>query len=152
MCCLALVLTAVLAASPDEELASVAAVHGEAGPWAVAGYRMAKQAMKVLEAGPFELEVDHQSPKSVQYSCIADGAQAATKASVGKLSLRWTEVKDAGQTQTTFKNVKTGKTLTLKPSVAFVKRFLNAPRERAQESGRVVLGLPDADIFDVVHN
>jgi len=36
--------------------------------------------------------------------------------------------------------------------VAFVKRFLNAPRERAQESGRVVLGLPDADIFDVVHN
>src|SRR5215210_7102883 len=73
-----------LAASPDEELDAVAAVHGEAGPWAVAGWRMAKYAMKELGD---DLTVKHESPRAVQLSCIADGAQAATKTSVGKLNL-----------------------------------------------------------------
>jgi formylmethanofuran dehydrogenase subunit E len=148
--CIALAVAVLLAASPDEELAEVAAVHGEAGPWAVAGYRMAKHAMKALEAGPYEVEVEHHSPKAVQYSCIADGAQAATKASVGKLSLRWTEVKGPELTQTTFKNPKTGTTITLKPSAAFIKKYTNAPREKAAENGRAVLALPDADVFEVV--
>jgi len=148
--CFALALAVMLAASPDDELASVAAVHGEAGPWAVAGYRMAKFAMKELGAAPGEVEVEHLSPKAVQYSCIADGAQAATKASVGKLSLKWTEVKGPELTQTVFRSAKTGKSLTLRPSAAFVKQYTNAPREKARENGQKVLGAPDADVFEVV--
>ncbi len=132
-----------LAASPDEELDAVAAVHGEAGPWAVAGWRMAKYAMKELGD---DVTVKHESPKAVQFSCIADGAQAATKTSVGKLSLTWVEAKD---TKTTFTNGK-GKSVTLSPSPAFIKRFKDAPREKARENGRIVLGLKDEDVFSVV--
>jgi formylmethanofuran dehydrogenase subunit E len=139
----ALALALFLAASPEEELATVAAVHGEAGPWAVAGYRMAKHAQRAL--GAPDLEVEHQSPRAVQYSCIADGAQAATGASVGKLSLKWVE---SETTRTTFTNKKTGKSLSLKPSAAFVKRFKDAPREKAKELGRVVLSLPDGEVFE----
>ncbi len=136
------VLLLALAASPDEELDAVAAVHGEAGPWAVAGWRMAKYAMK--ELGP-DVDVKHESPRSVQFSCIADGAQAATKTSVGKLSLTWVEAKD---TRTTFTNRK-GQSLTLVPAAAFIKRFKDAPREKARENGRIVLGLKDEEIFAV---
>lgn len=133
-----------LAAGPEEvELDAVAAVHGEAGPWAVAGWRMAKFAMK--ELGP-DVTVKHESPKSVQYSCIADGAQAATKTSVGKLSLSWVEAKD---TRTTFTNAK-GKSVTLVPAEAFIKRFKDAPREKARENGRVVLALTADEVFTVV--
>ena len=135
------VLLLALTASPDEELDAVAAVHGEAGPWAVAGWRMAKHAMK--ELGP-DVSVKHESPKSVQYSCIADGAQAATKTSVGKVSLTWVEAKE---TRTTFSSPK-GQ-LTLVPAPAFIKRFKDAPREKARENGKLVLSLKDEEIFSV---
>jgi len=133
-----------LAASPEEELDAVAAVHGEAGPWAVAGWRMAKYAMKELGE---DLTVKHESPRAVQFSCIADGAQAATKTSVGKLSLTWVESKD---TKTTF-TTGGGRTLTLSPAPAFIKRFKDAPREKARENGRAVLRLKDDEVFQVVH-
>ena len=65
-------------ASIDERLAEVARIHGGAGPWAVAGYRMGEHALKELglERGSFDLVVTHFSPKEVQYACIADGAAA----------------------------------------------------------------------------
>jgi formylmethanofuran dehydrogenase subunit E len=69
----------------DAELATVAAIHGGAGPWVVAGYRMGEYAMKQLglDRYSFDLEVQHHTPHKVQYSCIADGAAAATGASLG---------------------------------------------------------------------
>lgn len=143
--CTALVILSLLAGA-DEDLAAVAAVHGAPGPWAVAGYRMAKHAQRELQAGEWDLEVEHQSPKQVQYSCIADGVQAATKVSVGKLSLKWTE---ATETSTTYTNKKTGKSLTLRPADAFVKRFKDAPQAKAKENGRAVLALKDDEIFTV---
>lgn len=74
----------------DEGLRAVASVHGGAGPWAVAGYRMGEFALRELglPRGSFDLEVVHFTPESVQYSCIADGAAAATGASLGKLNLK----------------------------------------------------------------
>ncbi|MBL8952927.1 MAG: formylmethanofuran dehydrogenase subunit E family protein [Myxococcaceae bacterium] len=137
----ALILLA-LTATPDEELDAVTAIHGGPGPWAVAGYRMAKYAMKELGD---DVTVKHESPRAVQYACIADGAQAATKTSVGKLSLTWAE---STETKTTYTNVK-GKSLTLSPSPAFIKRFKDAPREKAKENGKLVLSLKDEDVFVV---
>src|SRR5688500_13217668 len=77
------------ATSAEAILDRVARVHGEAGPWAVAGYRMAEHAAKRLglTLPTHDLEVEHQSPRATQYACIADGAQAATGVSVGKLNL-----------------------------------------------------------------
>src|SRR5262245_60753257 len=68
----------------DADLAEVARIHGGSGPWAVAGFRMGRHALKKLglEKHSFDLEVVHHSPQKVQFSCMADGAAAATGASI----------------------------------------------------------------------
>ena len=140
-------------AKPDDveaRLDAVAAVHGGSGPFATAGYRMAQYALKELklEPGSFDLDVEHHSPKMVQFSCIADGAQAATHVSVGKLSLRWVEA-TMEATQTVFLKRSTGQKVVLKPTASFIKTFINLPYEQSRENGRKVLALPDAQIFEI---
>jgi len=135
----------------DASLARVAEIHGAAGPWAVAGYRMGEHALAVLglPRGSFDLEVEHFSPREVQYSCIADGAAAATGASLGKLNLAWSEAARE-RTRTTFRRKSTGQSITLRVTASFAARFLDVPREKLQAVGRVVMTLPDDAIFEVV--
>lgn len=153
---LLLALPAVAFAQPkpddvEARLDAITTVHGGSGPFATAGYRMAQYALKKLELEPgsFDLDVEHHSPKMVQFSCIADGAQAATHVSVGKLSLRWVEA-TMEATETIFVKRSTGQKLVLRPTASFIKTFINLPYERSRENGRKVLTLPDAQIFEVV--
>jgi formylmethanofuran dehydrogenase subunit E len=135
----------------DAELDRVAAVHGAPGPWAVAGYRMGQYALGKLglERGSFDLEVSHKSPREVMFSCIADGAAAATGASAGKLNLVMQEGA-ASELATTYRQKSTGRTVTLRPTGAFRNRFADTPREHARELGRRVLTLPADQVFEEV--
>lgn len=138
-------------AAKGDPLEEVARVHGGAGPWAVLGYRMGAFALARLGLArlDFDLEVVHASPDEVQYSCIADGAAAATGASLGKLNLRLIPAPAAG-VRTVFRHKPTGREIVLEPSDAFRARFRDVPREKLAEAGRVVLGLPDAELFRVL--
>jgi hypothetical protein len=138
-------------ASVDGRLGEVAAIHGAAGPWAVAGYRMGKFALQKLgiERQSFDLEVVHRSPREVQYSCIADGASAATGASLGKLNLSFAEA-DKEHVETTYRRKSTGASVTLRPAPAFVARFRDVPPAQIPAAGRAVMELPDAEIFEEV--
>jgi formylmethanofuran dehydrogenase subunit E len=142
---------AAKAPSPGDTLAAVAFVHGGAGPWAVLGYRMGQAALVrlALPRQSFDLEVVHHTPQKVQFSCIADGAAAATGASVGKLNLKVVDAADA-DVATTYTNKKTGKTLTLRPTASFAARFGDVPRERLADAGREVATLPDDALFEEV--
>jgi hypothetical protein len=135
----------------DAELAAIAQVHGGAGPWVVAGYRMGEFALKRLglPRGSFDLEVIHHSPREVQYSCVADGAATATGASLGKLNLSLVEV-TAARTHTLYRRRSTGQSVDLRVTRAFAARYLDVPLERLPQAGREVIALPDADIFTVV--
>jgi formylmethanofuran dehydrogenase subunit E len=135
----------------EDPLAVVATIHGGAGPWVVAGYRMGEYALARLglERQSFDLEVVHHTPEEVQYSCIADGASAATGASVGKLNLHLVAATEA-DVSTTYRRKSTGQSVTLRPTRAFAGRFRDVPRERLPEAGRTVLALPDADVFEEV--
>lgn len=153
-----LALTAVLfTAAPawadetDAKLDAVAQIHGDAGAWAVAGYRMGEHALKALglKRGTFGLTVEHQSPKEVRYSCIADGVQAATGASLGRLQLSWKEAK-AEQLTTVFIDKATGKSVKLRPTAAFMKKYMDVPREKARVAGKEAMLAPDAEVFEVV--
>ncbi|KYF93470.1 hypothetical protein BE20_09240 [Sorangium cellulosum] len=137
--------------APEDELRAVAAIHGGAGPWAVAGYRMGRHALAKLglPARSFDLEVIHHSPRNVQFSCIADGAAAATGASLGKLNLSLVEATEAG-VETTYRRRSTGQAVTLRPSAAFRARFRDVPREGLEAAGKEVLSLPDAEVFEEV--
>jgi hypothetical protein len=135
----------------DEELDRVAAIHGAPGPWAVAGYRMGRYALAklALSPGSFDLVVTHHTPQQVMYSCIADGAAAATGASAGKLNLKLVESR-AEDVETTYLSKTSGRAITLRPTAKFRARFADAPRERARELGREVLRWPDGDVFEEV--
>lgn len=139
------------ASHEDAELREVATIHGGAGPWAVLGYRMGKYALAELRLPrhSFDLEVTHRSPRAVQFTCIADGASAATGASVGKLNLSL-EPADESSVATVYRNKKTGQEVALRPAKAFVTRFKDVPREGLARAGREVLALPDAELFEVL--
>lgn len=135
--------------SVERRLEDVTRAHGGAGPWAVAGYRMGEHALALLglTKGSFDLDVVHHSPRKVQYTCIADGAGAATGASVGKMNLSLTEAPASG-VRTAYTRKSTGQTVTLRLRGAFVERFADVPRARLLEAGREVMGLPDDAIFE----
>ena len=131
-------------------LARVKEVHGAAGPWAVAGYRMGERALKDLNLPrqSFSLLVVHRCPAEVQYSCIADGLQAATGASPGKLNLRLEEVPVDGL-KTLVTDRKTGRSLTFTLKPEFSRSMLNVADDRLEAEGRRAAALPDAAIFSV---
>lgn len=135
----------------ERALDQVAAIHGAAGPWAVAGYRMGDYALGKLglPRGSFDLEVSHHTPKAVKYSCIADGAAAATGASAGKLNLVLVDA-DEAHVETTYRRKSTGQSITLRPAASFGTRFADFPREQARVLGKQVLELPAGEVFEEV--
>ena len=137
-----------LSADNEATLAAIRAVHGGAGPWVVAGYRMGQLALAKLglPRGSFDLEVVHRSPREVQFSCIADGAAAATGASLGRLNLSLEPAAPA-DTRTTFRNKQTGASVTLEITSTFAQRFADVPRAQLAAAGIEVLQLRDEEIF-----
>ena len=129
----------------------MATIHGAPGPWAVAGYRMGRHALAKLGLAPgsFNLEITHHTPRQVMYSCIADGAAAATGASVGKLNLSLVE-SSADHVETTYRRKSTGQAITLRPSAKFRARFADVPMNQARDLGRLVLQLSDGEVFEEV--
>jgi formylmethanofuran dehydrogenase subunit E len=125
-------------------------VHGAAGPWAVAGYRIGERALKELglHRQSHDLEVVHRCPAEVQYSCIADGVQAATGASPGKLNLRVVEgTRD--QLRTVVRDKKSGRSLTFILRPEFARTISDLPFDRLEAEGRRVASLPDEAIFSL---
>jgi len=135
----------------EKALDQVAAIHGAAGPWAVAGYRMGDYALGKLglARGSFDLEVSHHTPRAVKYSCIADGAAAATGASAGKLNLLLVDA-DEAHVETTYRRKSTGQSITLRPAASFGARFADVPQGQARVLGKQVLELPAGEVFEEV--
>ena len=131
-------------------LDQVAFIHGGTGPFAVAGYRIGERALKALNVsrGTFSLEVIHKTPNEVQWSCVADGVQAATGVSIGKLNLKLESVsRDA--VETIVRDRASGRTIVFRLKPQFVKRYLDLSHEKLEAAGREVLSLSDEQIFSV---
>jgi formylmethanofuran dehydrogenase subunit E len=137
-------------AAVAERMARVREIHGAAGPWAVAGYRMGERALKELglPRHSFSLRVVHRCPAQVQYSCIADGLQAATGASPGKLNLRVEEAL-AEAMRTVIRDEKSGRELTFTLKPEFIRSVADLPPDRREVEGRRVADLPDDAIFRI---
>ena len=130
-----------------DPLAKVSEIHGVAGPFVLAGFRMGQRALRELglQSGSFDLEVRHESPSEVQWSCIADGAQAATGASAGKLNLQLREAA-RDKMRTVFRRKSTGKVVVFQLKPSFAKRYLDLPRDQLTRAGGEVMALPDEEI------
>ena len=136
--------------SVTECLARVKDIHGAAGPWAVAGYRIGERAMKdfSLPRHSFSLRVVHHCPPEVQYSCIADGLQAATGVSPGKLNLQ-VEKATVQNLKTIVEDRKSRRRLTFVLRPEFVASIRDVPMDRFELEGIRVAGLPDDAIFAI---
>jgi formylmethanofuran dehydrogenase subunit E len=134
----------------EECLNRVREVHGAAGPWAVAGYRIGERALKELKLPRHSasLLVIHHCPAQVQYSCIADGLQAATGASPGKLNLRVEEA-SVDDLKTIVQDRRTGRRLTFTLKPVFARSIANLPQDRLEAEGRRVASLPDDAVFEI---
>jgi formylmethanofuran dehydrogenase subunit E len=132
-------------------LVRVREIHGAAGPWAVAGYRIGERSLKELKLPRHSVSilVIHRCPAQVQYSCMADGLQAATGASPGKLNLR-VEEGPMDRLSTIVEDRKTGRRLTFTLRPEFVRSIRDVPRERLEEEGRRVATLANDDIFYII--
>jgi len=150
--CLGVIALGVARAKAPQTTAAIpeiSFVHGDAEPFAVAGYRMGDRALKEfkLPRGSFLLEVVHNAPEEVQWSCIADGVQVATGASEGKLNLK--VVVSPGEVFTTIRDRRDGKTLVFRLKPQFVAEYLNISHEKLDAAGAEVLALPDDRIFSM---
>jgi formylmethanofuran dehydrogenase subunit E len=125
-----------------------AMIHGLSGPFVVAGYRMGEAALRALNLrrGSMDLDVSHYSPREVQWSCIVDGLQAATGASLGKMNLRLLTAAKS-HVRSVIRDRKTGKSVTLTLAPVFIKDFLNTPMDKLAIAGAKVVALKDAEIF-----
>ena len=134
--------------SAASDLEKIAFVHGGTGPFAVAGYRIGERALRELNLprGSFSLEVIHKTPNEVQWSCIADGAQAATGASPGKLNLK-IEQAARESVETIIRDKKSNRALVFRLTPEFVKRYLDLPHEQLAEAGKQAIALRDDQIF-----
>ena len=133
-----------------ERLDRVKAIHGGAGPWAVVGYRIGERALRDLDLPrqSFALLVVHRSPAEVQYSCVADGLQAATGASAGKLNLKL-ETVEAEQLETVVEDRRSGRRLRFRIKPALADTILNIPMAGNEAAGARVIKLQDEQIFTV---
>jgi formylmethanofuran dehydrogenase subunit E len=136
--------------SSADPLRRGAAIQGAPGPFAVAGFRIGQRALKErgLPEGSLDIEIRHESPAEVQWSCIADGVQASTGASPGKLNLTMREV-PREDSRTVARRKSTGATLSFRLLPTFSHRFVNLPRDRLSTAGAEVLALPDDQIFSI---
>lgn len=137
-------------AAKHDIIEEVKEIHGGAGPFVVAGYRMGQRAMQHVGAQPgaFTLLVQHYCPAEVQWSCIVDGLQAATHTSLGKLNLE--RIAAAQQEmRSVVTNRKTGTQVTVRLTEPFLKKYLNTPMKQLETKGREVASLKDEDIFVV---
>ena len=115
------------------------------------GYRLGERPLKDLglPRHSFSLLIVHHCPAQVQYSCIADGLQAATGASPGKLNLIVKEATvEALKTVVADRNKGRYLTFVLKPE--FMESIRDLPSDRLADEGRRIAGLPDDMIFTVV--
>jgi hypothetical protein len=136
-----------------EILARITDLHGTCELLAVAGYRIGVHALQELMAdrASRNLDVTLRTPLQREWSCLADGVQAATGASPGKLNLRLLEANPESQ-ETTIVDRRSGRSLSFRLQPAFLSAYLDPPPNRRESAAREILRLPDSAIFVVKEN
>lgn len=114
------------------------------------GDRIGERALRDLQLPrqSFALLVVHRSPAEVQYSCVADGLQAATGVSAGKLNLKLERV-PAERWETVVEDRRSGRRLKFKVKRELAWSILDIPMDRLEAEGARVMRVDDESIFAV---
>jgi hypothetical protein len=131
------------------KLQSIRAIHGSLGPWPVLGYRAAEIAMRTfaLSHGSSDLLAVVQTPLREPFAALADGVQAATGVSTGRLSLQLAPTSDASDMLTKFTNPSTGRTMSIRPRPEWLDRLQHTPPEEIESAAMQLATLGDDELF-----
>ncbi len=134
----------------NEALRAIRAIHGALDPWAVAGYRMGRRALRELELsrGDRDLLAVHVTPFESPYVSIADGVQAATGASAGTLTLRLAQA-PAAELRIIFTDRVTGDAVTIRLDEGFIEMMLDTEMDDWEAAALQCLVLSDEEMFGV---
>ena len=123
-------------ASDPEWLVFAAQFHGHLGPWAAAGIRLGMAAREAVGArGHFDIEVTCEGPLAKPpRSCLLDGLQVATGATLGKRNLHWVQ---GDKIVLQVKNTRTGDRAEVRPTPTLLELVASfTPRPIAQRSSK----------------
>jgi len=124
-------------------LEDAAALHGHKGPWLILGYKAGERAIEVLKPlDEADLECTVKGPLRTPYTCSADGIQAASKCTIGKLNIR---LEESEEVEYVFKLKSTGRVLVLRPRPSVLKRLRTEP---LLEAARFVEGAEHWELFE----
>ncbi len=90
-------------------------LHHHMGLWSIVGAKMGVRAREILNAPFDEVEVSSSAGGKPPYSCLNDGLQVATGASIGRGTI---QVSDANQSVAEFRFKQKKVTLKVKPEIA----------------------------------
>ncbi|MCK6456681.1 MAG: DUF4198 domain-containing protein [Phycisphaerae bacterium] len=135
---------------PATILKRVAAAHDRVGPWAVAGYRMTRRALRELgrDATPERLRAVHESPADAPYSCVADGIRAALGPARAAPAVRQTTA-PPDRMRTRFTDETSKKSCVIRLRREFVREMLGVPEAGLEEAGRRVAAMRDEEIMQI---
>ncbi len=138
-------------ASTEGVIRSIRAVHGRLTPWVVLGYRMGRAALTrlSLSARDERLRVTHSCPLKRPYASVADGVQAATRVTLGKLSLRLQE-SELTEMRTEFCDIGSTQKVTYRLRSSAVQIIEQGEPGDAEAVALRLLTLADDELFEVI--
>ena len=134
----------------ENDLRAIRAVHGGLDPLSVAGHRMGRRALELLglPRGSRELVAIVRTPMDARYAAVADGIEAATGATMGRLSLLLEEARSLEEAASVFSNRSGGESLTLRLRPEFLERAASASGPDAEALALKVATMEDSEIFE----
>jgi formylmethanofuran dehydrogenase subunit E len=127
----------------------MARFHGHLGPFVVLGARMGEDAVLQQNIPPyFGLQVTVECPETPPHSCLIDGIQISTGATMGKRNISHVP---ADKIRVTIQNEETGKMViyTLKPSILKQLRAWELKNTDVEERGRVIFDMKAEELFNI---
>ncbi|MFP3904980.1 MAG: formylmethanofuran dehydrogenase subunit E family protein [Armatimonadota bacterium] len=127
------------------------AFHGHIGPWAFAGMRMGRYALKQIDAKPhFGVEADVWCPGDTPKSCMIDGIQFSTGCTLGKQNIRHHVSEEV---KACFTNTETGDKITLRLKPQAIDRAVEEMHEKTDEDGaEVINAMSDNELLETVND
>jgi len=132
-----------------DDLAGLKAFHGHLGPYAVAGFRLGRYALRRLQAEAyFGLETDVWCPEAPPPSCFLDGIQVSTGCTLGKRNVRHHL---AEEVRAAFKNRHTGEVLVLRLRPEAIQRAVEQMQAHNDVAGaRLIQSMTDEELLEEI--
>jgi len=132
-----------------DDVQMLKAFHGHLGPWAFAGMRMGRYALKKLKANPhFGIEAEAWCPGATPISCMLDGIQYSTGCTLGKQNIIHHVSEEV---RARFRNRDTGEVIALRLRDEAMDRAIKEMNAKNDEAGAAIIeAMSDEELLEEI--